>query len=124
MKKVLKNGCIYGMIKEKQPLERTNMNIVQTISLPIIVSIVYAVMGVLKAEIKSERFNTFIPLISATLGAVIGVVIYFGYPECIPAGNVCAAIIIGARMERICISAPRVAKAAAPRAIVERMEPA
>lgn len=72
------------------------MDIVQTISLPIIVSVVYAVMGVLKAEIKSERFNTFIPLISATLGAVIGVVIYLGYPECIPAGNVCAAIIIGA----------------------------
>ena len=72
------------------------MDIIQTISVPIIVSIVYGVMGILKATIKSDRFNTFIPVIAAVLGAILGVIFFFGYPELIPAGNVCAALIIGA----------------------------
>ena len=37
----------------------------------------------------------FVPLISAALGAVLGVVAFFALPSIIPADNVCVAILVG-----------------------------
>jgi hypothetical protein len=72
------------------------MDLIQTISVPVIVSIVYGLIAMAKSAIKSERFNHFIPLLAAVLGAVLGLVLWIGMPELIPATNACAALIIGA----------------------------
>lgn len=72
------------------------MEFVQTISVPVIVSIVYGVISLLKAVIKNKTFYHLIPLLAAALGAILGLVIWIGMPELIPAANACAALIIGA----------------------------
>ena len=72
------------------------MDFIQTISIPSIVVAVYGVMFVLKSAFNSERFNAFIPLIAALVGAVFGVLLYVGFPDLVPANNFCSAIIIGA----------------------------
>lgn len=72
------------------------MDFIQTISIPSIVVAVYGVMFVLKSAFNSEKFNAFIPLIAALVGAVFGVLLYVGFPDLIPATNFCSAIIIGA----------------------------
>ena len=72
------------------------MDLIQTIRVPVIVSIVYGLLAMAKSAIKSERFNHFIPLLAAMLGAVLGLILWIGMPELIPATNACAALIIGA----------------------------
>ena len=73
-----------------------DVNMIQIMTVPVIVSTVYGLLAILKAAIKSERFNTFIPIAAVLFGSLLGVLFYFGLPELIPAGNVCAALIIGA----------------------------
>ena len=72
------------------------MDILQTISVPIIAAVVYCLMEAAKIAAKSETFNDYIPLLSLALGAITGVAVFFGFPDLIPAENVLAAAIIGA----------------------------
>ena len=72
------------------------MELAQTISVPVIVSIVYGIISLLKTVIKNKTFYHFIPLLAAALGAILGLIIWIGMPELIPAANDCAALIIGA----------------------------
>ena len=68
----------------------------ELISVPAIAAAVYWVINIIKYAVKeNETFKRFIPLISAALGAVCGVVCYFAIPSIIPAENVLVAIIIG-----------------------------
>lgn len=72
------------------------MEYLELISVPAIATIVYWVMNIIKYAVKdNETFKRFIPLISAVLGAVLGVVAFFALPSIIPASNVCIAILIG-----------------------------
>ena len=72
------------------------MEYLELISVPAIATIVYWVMNIIKYAVKdNEKFKRFIPLISAALGAVLGVVAFFALPSIIPASNVCIAILIG-----------------------------
>ena len=65
-------------------------------TVPIIISVVYGIIALLKKETKgSEKILTRLPLIAAILGAVLGAIAFFAMPDMIPAGNVFAAILIG-----------------------------
>ena len=68
----------------------------EIISVPAIATIVYWTVNLIKHAVKSnETFKRFIPLISAGLGAVLGLACYYIVPEIIFASNVLVAIITG-----------------------------
>ena len=72
------------------------MDYLQIISVPVIATIVYWTVNLIKhATNNSEKFKRLIPLLSAGLGSVLGVVCYFGVPDIIPASNILVAIISG-----------------------------
>ena len=72
------------------------MEYLEIVSVPAIATIVYWVINLIKYTAKeNETFKRFIPLISAALGAVLGVVAYYAVPNIIPAANVVVAIVIG-----------------------------
>ena len=72
------------------------MEYLELISVPAIATIVYWVMNLIKYAVKdNEKFKRFIPLISAALGAVLGLIAFYAVPSIIPATNVCVAILIG-----------------------------
>lgn len=72
------------------------MDYLQIISVPIIATIVYWTINLIKhATNNSEKFKRLIPLVSAGLGAVLGIVCFYSIPDIIPASNVLVAIISG-----------------------------
>lgn len=72
------------------------MEYLELISVPAIATIVYWVINIIKYAVQeNEKFKRFIPLISAALGAVLGVVALYALPSIIPADNVCVAILVG-----------------------------
>lgn len=72
------------------------MEYLELISVPTIATIVYWVINLIKYAVKNnETFKRFIPLLSAALGAILGVIAYFALPSIVPADNVCVAILIG-----------------------------
>ena len=72
------------------------MECLQVISVPAIATIVYWVVNLIKyATNNSESFKRLIPLVSAGLGAVLGIMCYFLIPEIILASNILVAIISG-----------------------------
>lgn len=67
-----------------------------SMSVPVIVAIVYWVVNLIKYTVgENETFNRFIPLLSAVLGAVFSVVAYIFVPAVIPATSPLAAVVIG-----------------------------
>ena len=66
------------------------------ITVPVITSIVYAVIDILKtATNKSEKFLRFVPLIACTLGILFGVLAFYCVPNVLQTTNVFVAIVIG-----------------------------
>lgn len=66
------------------------------IIVPIIVSVVYGGITLLKKAVNnSEKVLRFIPIIAAAFGAVLGTVAFFAMPEIIPASNAFVAILVG-----------------------------
>lgn len=69
---------------------------VELISVPAIASVVYAIIEIIKHAVGgNEKFKKFIPLMSAVLGAAIGISCYYLMPNIIPANNELMAILIG-----------------------------
>ena len=67
------------------------------ITVPAIAAIVYTIIDIVKTACGGdEKFKRFIPLISAGLGAVIGVVAFYFVPGIIDTQNILVAITIGA----------------------------
>ncbi len=67
------------------------------ITVPAIAAIVYTIIDIVKTACGGdEKFKRFIPLISAGLGAVIGVVAFYFVPGVIETQNILVAITIGA----------------------------
>jgi len=67
-----------------------------TISVPAIAAAVFFVVKLIRyAAGNSEKFERFVPLLSAVLGVVFGVVCFYAMPAIIPADNVVIAIVIG-----------------------------
>ncbi len=72
------------------------MEYLELISVPVIATIVYWVINLIKYAVKNnETFKRFIPLLSALLGAILGIIAFYAVPSIIPAQNVCVAILIG-----------------------------
>ena len=67
----------------------------ELISVPVIAAAVYAVMSVVKYAVNNGKFDRFLPLLSALLGAALGVACFYAMPSIIPAHNVVAALMIG-----------------------------
>ena len=64
------------------------------VAFPAIVAMCYLAGAVCKT-IGNEKLDKFIPVICGTLGAVLGVVIFFTIPNFIPAENWAVAVAIG-----------------------------
>ena len=65
--------------------------------IPAIAAVVYTIIDIVKTACGGdEKFKRFIPLISAALGAICGVVSFYFIPGVIDTGNLLVAIIIGA----------------------------
>lgn len=72
------------------------MDFLNVVSVPAIATIVYWVINLIKYAVNGkESFKRLIPLISAALGAGIGVLAYYIAPGVVPADNVLMSIIIG-----------------------------
>lgn len=72
------------------------MEYLQIISVPAIATIVYWTVNLIKyATNNNEKFKRFIPLVSAGVGAILGIVCYYGIPDIISASNILVAIISG-----------------------------
>jgi hypothetical protein len=66
------------------------------ITVPIIVSVVYGGLALLKkATGNNEKVLRFLPLIAAGLGAVLGIIAFFALPTIIPATDAFTAILVG-----------------------------
>lgn len=72
------------------------MEYLELISVPAIVTVVYALIEIIKKCVgENEKFKRFIPLIATAIGAICGVICFFALPSIIPASNVVVAIVIG-----------------------------
>lgn len=79
----------------EEGMKYTPMNIIVTV--PAIAAIVYTLIDIVKTACGGdEKFKRFIPLIAATLGAVISVIAFYFVPGVLETGNVLVAIVIGA----------------------------
>lgn len=68
----------------------------QIMSVPIIVSLVYLIIEVIKSSLNdSEKFKRYIPIIAAILGGVLEILCFYFAPTIIPADNVIVALFIG-----------------------------
>ena len=67
------------------------------ITIPAIAAIVYTIIDIIKTACGGdERFKRFIPLVSAVLGAVCGIVAYYFIPGVIDTQNILVSIVLGA----------------------------
>ena len=69
---------------------------VEIVSVPIIVTIVYVVDALLKYTFGNEQFNRFIPLASCILGIIFGVMAFLFVPDVMPTDNFFVAVVLGA----------------------------
>lgn len=71
-------------------------NYLNIVSVPVIATIVYWVINLIKYAVKdNETFKRLIPIISAVLGGCLGCVAFYLAPGVIIADNILAAIIVG-----------------------------
>lgn len=67
------------------------------ITIPVITSIVYAIIDVIKTATNSnEKFLRFIPLVACALGIICSVISFYCVPGVLDTSNVFVAIVIGA----------------------------
>ena len=72
------------------------MDTLNFVAVPIIVTVVYTLVSMIKKETKSnERLLTKLPIIAATIGAILGVIGFYAAPAIIPADNIFTALLIG-----------------------------
>lgn len=69
----------------------------EIVSVPVIIGIVYFVMEVYKALVKNAPavWTNLIPVWAAILGLGLGVIAYFFVPAIMPADDILTAILIG-----------------------------
>ena len=69
----------------------------EIVCVPVIVSIVYSVMAIFRKYIAkdNEKLIRFIPLIGGLLGIIIGITLFYAFPNLIVANNILTAILVG-----------------------------
>lgn len=65
------------------------------INIPIIMTMTYGFIEILKSYFKNEKFFALIPIISAVFGGIIGLLIYYTIPQLIGNANFLEALIVG-----------------------------
>lgn len=71
-------------------------NLIEVVSVPIIVSIVYGALALYKHIVDGkEKFIKIIPVIAAVLGVVLSIIAFYAAPAIIAADNIFTAILIG-----------------------------
>ena len=71
------------------------MDILDVVSVPVIIVAVYLLLELYKQIFKNEKAKNFIPIVAGILGIGFGILLYFVYPAMIPAENIVNAIIVG-----------------------------
>lgn len=67
------------------------------IIIPAIAAIVYTIIDIIKTACGGdERFKRFIPLVSAVIGAICGIVSFYFVPGVIDTQNILVPIVLGA----------------------------
>lgn len=65
-------------------------------SVPAIVAVVYWIVNLIKYTTKNnEKVLRFVPLISAGLGVLCGVICFFAVPNLLPTNNIVVALVLG-----------------------------
>lgn len=82
-----------------------------TISVPAIAAAVFFVVKAIRSAVgENAKFEKFVPLLSAGIGAIFGVVCFYALPTIIPASNVVVAIVIGGASGFTAIGADQMVK--------------
>lgn len=71
-------------------------DMVSITTVPVLVTMVFAVAALLKYTFGSEKFDRFIPLICCFVGIAFGVIAFFFVPDVMPTDNLVVAIVHGA----------------------------
>lgn len=73
------------------------MEMLEIVSVPVIIGIVYFVMEVYKTLVKNAPavWTNLIPVWAAVLGLGLGIIAYFFVPAIMPADDILTAILIG-----------------------------
>lgn len=66
-------------------------------TVPVLVTIIYGIVEFLKHFVfdGSEKFKKYIPVVSAIMGGVIGIICFFVFPEIIPVATWYGSILLG-----------------------------
>ena len=67
----------------------------EIVSIPVVATVVYAIIEVYKAVFKSEKAKRVIPIVAGVLGAILGIVAFFACPAIVPTDNAFLAAIMG-----------------------------
>ncbi len=82
-----------------------------SISVPAIAAAVLLIVKLISRAVgENEKFERFVPLMSAGLGVIFGVVCFYAVPAIIPATNVVVAIFIGGASGFTAIGAEQMVK--------------
>ena len=81
--------------------EKTMSEYLNSVSIPVIVTIVYCAIDLIKTTIApyqslSERLSHFYPLLAVALGIITAAVMFYAVPESISTTNLLVALAIGA----------------------------
>ena len=81
--------------------ENTMSEYLNTVSIPVIVTIVYCAIDLIKTTIApyqklSERLSHFYPLLAVALGIITAAVMFYAVPDSISTPNLLVALAIGA----------------------------
>lgn len=67
----------------------------EIVSIPVVATVVYAIIEVYKAVFKSEKAKRVIPIVAGVLGSILGIVAFFACPAIVPTDNVFLAAVMG-----------------------------
>lgn len=67
----------------------------EVVSIPAVVTVVYALIEVYKMAFKSEKAKRYIPIVAGVLGAVLSLVAFYVCPAIVPTDNVFFACVFG-----------------------------
>ena len=68
----------------------------EMISVPSIIVVVFSIVELLKLTFKKfPTFTNFISLVSALVGAICGLIIFYAFPSIVPTDNVFHSILMG-----------------------------
>ena len=69
------------------------MDTLQFATVPIIITVTYGIINILKRETKSTIRN--LPMVAAIIGAILGAIAFFAAPDIMPTSDAFTAILTG-----------------------------